>query len=66
MFNQALEIIMQTGKASTSFLQRRLKLGYGRASRIIDELEMAGFIGPATGSGKPREILKRSFEDTTS
>jgi len=59
LFNQALEIVQQSGKASTSFLQRKLKIGYSRAAGIIDEMEAAGFIGPATGSGKPREILKR-------
>ena len=60
LFNQALEIVMQSGKASTSFLQRKLKIGYSRAAAIIDEMEVAGYIGPATGSGKPREIIKRS------
>jgi len=60
LFNQALEIVQQSGKASTSFLQRKLKIGYSRAAAIIDEMEAAGFIGAATGSGKPREILKRT------
>jgi len=59
LFNQALEIVIQSGKASTSFLQRKLKIGYSRAAAIIDEMEVAGYIGPATGSGKPREIIKR-------
>lgn len=60
LFNQALEIVSQSGKASTSFLQRKLKIGYSRAAAIIDEMEVAGYIGPATGSGKPREIIKRT------
>lgn len=60
LFDQALEIVIQSGKASTSFLQRKLKIGYSRAAAIIDEMEVAGYIGPATGSGKPREILKRT------
>ncbi len=60
LFNQALEIVVQSGKASTSFLQRKLKIGYSRAAAIIDEMEAAGYIGPATGSGKPREIIKRT------
>jgi len=60
LFNQALEIVIQSGKASTSFLQRKLKIGYSRAAAIIDEMEAAGYIGPATGSGKPREIIKRT------
>lgn len=60
LFNQALEIVIQSGKASTSFLQRKLKIGYSRAAAIIDEMEAAGYIGAATGSGKPREIIKRT------
>ncbi|MCX6730533.1 MAG: FtsK/SpoIIIE domain-containing protein [Candidatus Roizmanbacteria bacterium] len=60
LFNQALDIVIQSGKASTSFLQRKLKIGYSRAAAIIDEMEVAGYIGPATGSGKPREIIKRT------
>lgn len=60
LFNQALDIVIQSGKASTSYLQRKLKIGYSRAAAIIDEMEVAGYIGPATGSGKPREILKRT------
>lgn len=59
LFNQALDVIVQSGKASTSYLQRKLKIGYSRAAAIIDELETAGYVGPATGSGKPREVLKR-------
>ncbi len=61
LFNQAFEVIMQSGKASTSFLQRKLKIGYSRAAGIIDEMEAAGYIGAATGSGKPREILRRQL-----
>jgi S-DNA-T family DNA segregation ATPase FtsK/SpoIIIE len=60
LFNQALDVIQQSGKASTSYLQRKLKIGYSRAAAIIDELETAGYVGPATGSGKPREVLKRN------
>ncbi len=60
LFDQALEVVLSSGKASTSFLQRKLKIGYSRAAAIIDEMEVAGYIGPATGSGKPREIIKRS------
>lgn len=63
LFNQALEIVSQSGKASTSFLQRKLKIGYSRAAAIIDEMEVAGYIGPATGSGKPREIIKRTASE---
>ncbi len=54
---QALDIIMQTGQATASFLQRRLKIGYSRAGRLIDVFEEKGIIGPATGTSKPRDIL---------
>lgn len=57
-FNDAVEIISQFDKASASLLQRRLQVGYARAARILDQLESAGFVGPAEGS-KPREVIKR-------
>ncbi|MGI5841021.1 MAG: DNA translocase FtsK [Patescibacteria group bacterium] len=56
MFDDAVKLIQETGKASASLLQRRLKLGYARAARVLDELEQAGIVGPANGS-KPRDIL---------
>ena len=56
MFNQAAETIVTTGKASTTYLQKKLKLGYARASRIMDQLEENGIVGPADGA-RPREIL---------
>lgn len=56
LFHEAQEAILEAGKASASFLQRRLRVGYARAARILDELEEAGIIGPSNGS-KPREIL---------
>lgn len=59
LFEEAVQIIIQTGQASTSNLQRRLKLGYTRAARIIDQMEAAGIVGPAQGA-KPREIYGRS------
>jgi len=55
MYNDALAIITETGKASASLLQRRLSIGYARAARILDILEENGVIGPANGA-KPREI----------
>lgn len=58
MLAQALDLIYQEGKASASLIQRRLSVGYARAARILDQLEEAGYIGPAHGS-KPREILSR-------
>ncbi len=54
---EALEIIMQTGQASASLLQRRLRIGYSRAGRLVDTMEIMGIIGPPTGTSKPREIL---------
>lgn len=53
----ALEIIMPLGQASASLLQRRLRIGYTRAARLIDYMEELGIIGPATGTSKPRDIL---------
>ncbi|MEJ2663371.1 MAG: DNA translocase FtsK, partial [Spirochaetia bacterium] len=54
--DKALDIILASGKASTSYLQRKLKIGYNRAARLIEELELRGIVGPPNGS-KPREIL---------
>lgn len=56
LFEKAVETILNSGQASASYLQRRLKLGYARAARIIDQMEGEGLIGPSEGS-KPREIL---------
>ncbi len=56
LYEQALEVVTSTGNASTTFLQRKLKIGYARAASIIDQLEREGVIGPAQGS-KPREVL---------
>ena len=56
MFETAVETVIEAGQASTSFLQRRCKLGYSRAARIMDEMEQMGVIGPSEGS-KPRQVL---------
>ena len=56
MLPAAVDVILETGQASVSMLQRRLKLGYARAARIVDEMEEKGIVGPFQGS-KPREIL---------
>ena len=58
MYEEAVRIVVEMGKASTSTLQRRLRLGYGRAARLIDMMERDGIVGPADGS-KPREVLKK-------
>lgn len=58
MYEEALRVVFEAGKASTSTLQRRLRLGYGRAARILDMMYRDGIIGPPDGS-KPREVLKR-------
>src|SRR6266705_964839 len=56
LFRQAAEVCIQNQIGSTSLLQRRMSIGYGRAARIIDQLEQAGILGPANGS-KPRDVL---------
>lgn len=56
LYDQALEIVVQAGKASASYIQRRLKIGYNRAARLVEEMEERGIVGPANGS-KPREVI---------
>lgn len=56
LYGQAVDTILSTGNASTTFLQRKLKIGYARAASLIDEMESRGIVGPADGS-KPRKIL---------
>ncbi len=56
LFNDAKRIVIESGKASASLLQRRMRVGYARAARILDELEEAGIVGPADGA-KPREVF---------
>jgi S-DNA-T family DNA segregation ATPase FtsK/SpoIIIE len=57
LYDKALEIVLQQGKASASYIQRRLKIGYNRAARLVEEMEIHGVVGPAQGS-KPRELLR--------
>ncbi|QQO11328.1 DNA translocase FtsK [Breznakiella homolactica] len=57
LYEKALEIVMSQGKASASYIQRRLKIGYNRAARLVEEMEIQGIVGPAQGS-KPREVLR--------
>jgi S-DNA-T family DNA segregation ATPase FtsK/SpoIIIE len=56
LYEQARELVISTGQASASFIQRRMRVGYPRAARMIEMMEEDGVIGPASG-GKPREIL---------
>jgi DNA segregation ATPase FtsK/SpoIIIE, S-DNA-T family len=58
LFEDAVRLVVEFGKASTSLLQRRLRIGYGRAAHLIDLMEQDGIVGAADGP-KPRELLKR-------
>jgi S-DNA-T family DNA segregation ATPase FtsK/SpoIIIE len=58
LYQDAVRVVLEQGKASTSTLQRRLRLGYGRAARILDMMQREGLIGPPDGS-RPRDVLKR-------
>ena len=62
LFDEAVRLVSEHQQASTSFLQRRLKVGYSRAARLMDELEAAGIVGPIEGA-KPRQILIESAEE---
>ena len=62
LFSEAASLIVQSGMGSTSLIQRRLKLGYNRAGRLMDQMEAAGIVGPSKGS-KVREVLfKTEYE----
>jgi S-DNA-T family DNA segregation ATPase FtsK/SpoIIIE len=56
LYNEAVRVVVTEGRASTSLLQRRLSIGYGRAAKLIDMMFHSGIVGPADGS-KPRDIL---------
>lgn len=62
LYKDAVRVVVESGKASASLLQRRLRIGYGRAARLIDYMEEAGIVGPAKGS-RPREVLISSLDD---
>ncbi|MDE7234205.1 MAG: DNA translocase FtsK, partial [Ruminiclostridium sp.] len=59
--DEAIEAVIEAGQASTSYLQRKLKLGYGRAARLIDTMEQLGVVGPYEGS-KPRQVIMTKQE----
>ncbi len=61
LYGEAERLVIESGKASTSYLQRRLSVGYARAARLIDILEERGVIGPGNGA-KPREVFKKAEE----
>ena len=61
LYDQAVEFVCEKGKASTSMIQRRFRIGYNRAARIIDIMEREGVVGPAQGS-KQRQVLIQSLE----
>jgi S-DNA-T family DNA segregation ATPase FtsK/SpoIIIE len=58
LYMDGVKLVVEFGKASTSLLQRRLRIGYGRAAHLIDLMEQDGIVGAADGP-KPREVLKR-------
>ncbi|MEW5989675.1 MAG: DNA translocase FtsK, partial [Chloroflexota bacterium] len=57
---EAVELVKKLGKASTSLLQRRFRIGYTRAARLIDVMEQEGLIGPATGTSRAREVVSEA------
>jgi S-DNA-T family DNA segregation ATPase FtsK/SpoIIIE len=62
MWRDAVHVVLEAGKASTSLLQRRLRIGYGRAARLVETMEEQGIVSPADGS-RPREVLIRSMDE---
>jgi S-DNA-T family DNA segregation ATPase FtsK/SpoIIIE len=61
LFEDALKIVCDMGRASTSVLQRRLRIGYGRAAAILDQMEQSGFVGPPDGS-RPRVVMRAAYD----
>jgi S-DNA-T family DNA segregation ATPase FtsK/SpoIIIE len=62
LFDQAVDLVAREGKASTSFIQRHLQIGYNRAAKLIEQMEKEGIVGPANHVGK-REVLVRRADD---
>jgi S-DNA-T family DNA segregation ATPase FtsK/SpoIIIE len=62
LLEQAISVVRNSGRASASMLQRRLRIGYPRAARLLDQLEEAGIVGPSQGGGREREILPHEEE----
>ncbi len=63
LIEQAISIVRQSGRASASLLQRRLRIGYPRAARLLDQLEETGIVGPSQGGGKEREVMPFEEEE---
>jgi S-DNA-T family DNA segregation ATPase FtsK/SpoIIIE len=57
LLTRAIDIVREQGSASASMLQRRMRIGYPRASRLVDEMEELGIVGPTQGGGRPRKVL---------
>jgi S-DNA-T family DNA segregation ATPase FtsK/SpoIIIE len=66
LIEQAIAVVKTAGKASASLLQRRLRVGYPRAARLLDELEERGIVGPAVGAGKDRDVLLSDEDESSS
>ncbi len=64
LYQQAVELVRRQGQASASLLQRRLRVGYSRAARLIEQLEAAGIVGPDPGGGRPRPVLIETERDS--
>ena len=64
LYDEAARIVVQTGQASISYLQRKMRIGFSRAARLVDMMEAEGLVSAATG-GKPREVLvgREYFEE---
>jgi S-DNA-T family DNA segregation ATPase FtsK/SpoIIIE len=63
LVQKAVALVERSQRASASFLQRRLRIGYPRAARLLDELEIMGIVGPAQGGGRERDVLASSDEN---
>jgi S-DNA-T family DNA segregation ATPase FtsK/SpoIIIE len=62
LIDQAVSIVRQSQRASASLLQRRLRIGYPRAARLLDQLEERGVVGPSQGGGREREVLVEELD----
>jgi S-DNA-T family DNA segregation ATPase FtsK/SpoIIIE len=63
LFDQAVALVGREGKASTSFIQRHLQIGYNRAARLIEQMEKEGIVGPANHVGKREVLVRRTHDD---